>query len=188
MQSITDNRYTHFPKRTNLGEVVGHTQLDRTVLEKCFFPQEDVEMTDAADTRPMQQVNNNAVSAKKSSRTHEPEEATHDRNEKLRTPAPSRLIATGKENITPSTTHSRKSKEVASARLHEMTPDMMLYEKERKRVGGVIYGGRRKSDEDRIELGRKRSVDEASRKFFSSHASRSLWLREVGWSCQDRRQ
>ncbi|KAK5190731.1 regulator of Ty1 Transposition [Exophiala xenobiotica] len=162
MQSITDNRYTHFPKRTNLGEVVGHTQLDRTVLEKCFFPQEDVEMTDAADTRPMQQVNNNAVSAKKSSRTHEPEEATHDRNEKLRTPAPSRLIATGKENITPSTTHSRKSKDVASARLHEMTPDMMLYEKERKRVGGVIYGGRRKTDEDRIELGRKRSVDEAS--------------------------
>ncbi len=39
---------------------------------------------------------------------------------------------------------------------------MMLYEKERKRVGGVVYGGRRKTDEDRIEVGRKRSVDEAS--------------------------
>jgi hypothetical protein len=78
------------------------------------------------------------------------------------TPASSKFIATGKENITPSTTNSRKSKEAASARLHDLATDIQLYEKERKRRGGVVYGGRRKSDEDRVVIGRKRSVDEAS--------------------------
>lgn len=163
MKSITDNRYTHFPRRTNLGEVVGHTQLDRTVLERHFFPpEEDVEMTDVADTKPMQQVNNNTVSTTKLDQAQSHDSDTREQNGRLRTPAPSKFIATGKENITPSTTNSRKSKEVASARLHDMTPDILLYEKERKRAGGVIYGGRRKTDEGRIEVGRKRSVDEAS--------------------------
>ncbi|KIV79382.1 hypothetical protein PV11_06945 [Exophiala sideris] len=160
LQSITDNRYTHFPKRTNLGDVVGHTQLDRNVLEDCFFPSDDVEMTDAPEQAPMQQVNGNTVSAKKSGRVLSGKAATAEQSDNVRTPAPSKFVATGKENITPSTTHSRKSKEVASARLHELTPDILLYEKERKRVGGVVYGGRRKTDEDRVDS-RKRSVDEA---------------------------
>ncbi|KAJ9638723.1 regulator of Ty1 Transposition [Knufia peltigerae] len=163
MKSITDNKYTHFPRRTNLGEVVGHTQLDRTVLERHFFPpEEDVEMADVADAKPMQQVNNNTISATRLDQAQNHDSDARERNGKPRTPAPSKFITTGKENITPSTTNSRKSKEVASARLHEMTPDILLYEKERKRAGGVIYGGRRKTDEGRIEVGRKRSVDEAS--------------------------
>lgn len=159
MQSITDNRYTHFPKRTNLGDVVGHTQLDRNILENCFFTS-DVEMTDAPDLTPMQKVNANIVSAKQTKRVLSGKTATADHSDGLKTPAPAKFVATGKENITPSTAHSRKSKEVASARLHEMTPDILLYEKERKRVGGVVYGGRRKTDEDRV-VSRKRSVDEA---------------------------
>lgn len=155
MQSITDGRYTHFPRRTNLGEIVGSTHLDRKVLEQNFYPDNDLDMTDAAQTRPMRQVNQNGskVSRARESNTSE---------DHLRTPAVSRFIATGKENVTPSTTNSRKAKEIASARLHELTPDMLLFEKEKKRVGGVVFGGRRKKDEDRIELSRKRSIDEAS--------------------------
>jgi hypothetical protein len=65
-------------------------------------------------------------------------------------PMASRFVADGKENATPSTTNSRKSKEAAAARLHEIAPDIALYEKEKKRVGGVVYGGRRKTDEDLI--------------------------------------
>jgi hypothetical protein len=67
-----------------------------------------------------------------------------------------------KENDTPYSTSSRKSKEAAFNRLQELAPDIALYEKEKKRVGGVIYGGRRKSDEDRVVLNntkKRRSVE-----------------------------
>src|SRR5699024_6967659 len=40
LQPVSEPRYTHFPKRTNLGEVVGQTRLDRSVLETLFFPSE----------------------------------------------------------------------------------------------------------------------------------------------------
>ena len=50
--------------------------------------------------------------------------------------------------------------------MHEIAPDIALYEKEKKRVGGVIYGGRRKTDEDRVTLnnGKKRRSMEAEDK------------------------
>ncbi|RVX71657.1 hypothetical protein B0A52_03841 [Exophiala mesophila] len=155
MQSVTQSRYTHFPHRTNLGEIVGSTQLDRKVIEEHFFPREDTDMVDTTDSGATKQENHNGniVNGGKKSKSS---------NEQIRTPGVSRFIATGKENITPSTTNSRKSKEVASARLHEMTPDILLFEKEKKRVGGVVYGGRRPKDEDRVQHGRKRSIDEAS--------------------------
>jgi hypothetical protein len=38
LQSLTIKRYSHFPERINLGEVIGQTQLDRGALEKSFFP------------------------------------------------------------------------------------------------------------------------------------------------------
>jgi hypothetical protein len=155
MQSITDKRYTHFPQRTNLGDVCGHTQLDRGVLEQNFFPDEGTDATDSPATKPMAQAKQNAF---------HPPSARRVKSEQVpktpRTPAPSRVTAPGKENVTPSTTNSRKSKEVAASRLHLAAEDMALYEKETKRKGGVIYGGRRKSDPERIELGRKRSMEE----------------------------
>ena len=77
-----------------------------------------------------------------------------------RTPAASKFVSMGKENITPSTTGSRRAKDAATAKLHELTPDIQRYEKERKRVGGVVFGGRRKKDEDRVEVARKRSAED----------------------------
>jgi hypothetical protein len=75
------------------------------------------------------------------------------------TPAVSRFTGGGKENDTPSTSGSRKSKDIAVARLQEIAPDIALYEKEKKRVGGVLYGGGRKSDQKEQNGSRKRSIE-----------------------------
>ncbi|GLA61193.1 hypothetical protein AtubIFM54640_001708 [Aspergillus tubingensis] len=192
LQPVSDPRYTHFPKRTNLGEVVGQTRLDRTVLESIFFQSESLAREQESPRRAMQTKEQNTVAAK-SSDTMQPPSAkvtesesevpqqpqiatpravgksrktATSENQKLQTPARARLTSEGKENDTPSTTSSRKSKEAATARLHEIAPDIALYEKEKKRVGGVIYGGRRKTDEDRVTLnnGKKRRSMEAEDK------------------------
>ncbi|PWY80635.1 DNA repair protein [Aspergillus heteromorphus CBS 117.55] len=185
LQSVSDPRYTHFPKRTNLGEVVGHTRLDKSVLESMFFPSESTAQTPASPRRAMQTKEQNTVTAKASTSMQPPStkvtesesEIPHPQGatpraigksrksidgQKLQTPVRSRLTSEGKENDTPSSTSSRKSKDAATARLHEIAPDIALYEKEMKRVGGVIYGGRRKSDEDRIMLSnskKRRSIE-----------------------------
>ncbi|THC92538.1 hypothetical protein EYZ11_007991 [Aspergillus tanneri] len=179
LQSVSDCRYTHFPRRTNLGEVVGQTRLDKAVLESLFYPSEDTSEQDVA--RPMQDKDQNVVAAKPvptrkksdleselpDTRNITPRAAAKSRKDsdskKLQTPTQARLTSEGKENETPSSTSSRKSKEAATARLHEYAPDMALYEKEKRRVGGVVYGGRRVTDEDRVILsnGKKRRSMEA---------------------------
>ena len=183
MQSITNSRYTHFPRRTNLGEVVGQIKIDRHALEHYFFQNEDTEMEDAnVRVEPMQQKDPNmppisTSSAVNSPRTpqlrHKPGRSDVKNGStprkvpgieraagggKLQTPAAGRIVSDGKENQTPTTTSSRKSKDAAAARLYGMVSDMALYEKEKKRVGGVVYGGRRKNDVDRVSTDRKRSI------------------------------
>ena len=177
MLSVSAPRYTHFPPRTNLGEVVGQTRIDRGNLERNFFP-EDVEMSGIEDQDvsevvekvepgPASSLNRSPSKANGTADAKEPKnnsDSTYEARKKAdgvrpHTPATSRFLGIGKENITPSTNSSRKSKDAAAARLHEMTPDIALYEKEKKRVGGVIYGGRRK-DENLVTHTRKRSVDE----------------------------
>lgn len=152
MMPVSDPRYTHFPKRTNLGEVAGQTRLDRDLLERIFFPADSAD----DDARVMQQkdqdVASKADAAKPSKRSaKEKSESDKKTNKASSAPAkpttPSRTaVADGKENTTPLTTSSRKSKEAAAARLQEIVPDILLYEKEKKRAGGVIYGGRRSED------------------------------------------
>lgn len=185
MQSITNSRYTHFPRRTNLGEVVGQTKIDRRALEHHFFHSEDIN-TEKAEERPqaMQLKDPNMGPIQTSSLVNSPKtpqvrqklvrngthNATPPRNDvrmekiveqsKLRTPAGGGIPSDGKENQTPTTTSSRKSKDAAAARLHDIVSDIALYEKEKKRVGGVIYGGRRKNDPDRVVVDRKRSITE----------------------------
>ncbi|KAL5359602.1 hypothetical protein BJX96DRAFT_60006 [Aspergillus floccosus] len=174
LQPVSDPRYTHFPRRTNLGEVVGQTRLDKSVLESIFYPSEDT--TGDAQTRDGNHTNKETAPKKALSNktpkvdsevtapaNETPRAVNKSRrvsdNKNMQTPARARLLSEGKENETPSSTSSRKSKDAAAARLHEIAPDIALYEKEMKRVGGVIYGGRRKTDEDRITLeknGKKR--------------------------------
>lgn len=173
MLPVSDPRYTHFPKRTNLGEIVGQTKLDKAVLERHFFAAD----SNVDEGRVMQQKDQNiaantevtktaspqarAKSAAKSSPAPSKTTATNTPHTNkssrktsnlagVKTPIISRFLADEKENVTPSTTSSRKSKEAAATRLHDIAPDIALYEKEMKRVGGVVYGGRRKTDPDLV--------------------------------------
>lgn len=186
VQTTSNPRYTYFPQRTNLGEVVGQTTIDKAALEKNFFPNGG---DPPAPSKIMKQKDSNSLAVQNvnSTKTTSPPpkpaaaKATKKRKsspleneatpksaktankngveKKPQTPVIARHIAEGKENATPSSRSSRKSKDAASARLHEIAPDIALYEKETKRVGGVIYGGRRKSDQDGVVQPKKRSVE-----------------------------
>lgn len=187
IQTLANPRYSHFPPRTNLGEVVGQTPIDKHAVERYFFPKgSDVDPAaeDGQLPQPMQQKNQSTVPAKvsnsssavqlsSSARDPEPnlvirsegptpkatkEIRRHSEGAHLRTPAASRFTGEGKENETPSTAGSRGAKDRAVAKLHDLAPDIALYEKERKRVGGVMYGGRRTSEEKGQEANRKRSM------------------------------
>lgn len=176
IQTLTDSRYTTFPKRTNLGEIVGQTPIDKQAVERYFFPEgSDYDPSSESamikkSTHPKDrdlQLRNAPRRDSIPSRTLQPDEPT-PRGSKanrrpsegalLKTPAPSRYTIEGKENQTPSTTGSRSAKDRAAARIHDLAPDIALFEKESKRVGGVIFGGR-KSIEDLCSDGsRKRSL------------------------------
>ncbi|EED24283.1 DNA repair protein Rtt107, putative [Talaromyces stipitatus ATCC 10500] len=173
MLPVSDPRYTRFPPRTNLGEVVGQTELDKAVLERNFFPAD----SSVDQSRVMQQKDQNIAANTEVIKTISPQGQTKSVTKSspapskttatttphtsrsscktsntadAKTPIISRFLADEKENVTPSTTSSRKSKEAAAARIHDIAPDIALYEKEKKRVGGVVYGGRRKTDPDLI--------------------------------------
>ncbi|KAL4920238.1 BRCT domain-containing protein [Aspergillus aurantiobrunneus] len=171
-------RYTHFPRRTNLGEVVGQTRLDRSSLESMFFASEETPSAPTVSRKAMQNKDQNNKTRKTVSSADADENIVSDTtnvtpgvgksrkatdSKNLLTPARAHLAPEGKENDTPSSTSSRKSKDAATAKLHDIAPDIALYEREMKRVGGVIYGGRRKTDEDRVVLNnnKKRSSMEA---------------------------
>ena len=179
IQTISTCRYTHFPSRTNLGEVIGMTPIDKDTMERFFFPPgSDVEIAAEQTAKPMSVKDANAMPLKSAinhptssgapltstnsdSVTPKPakEQRRHTEGNVNRTPALARF-AEGKENETPSTTGSRSAKDKATAKLHDLASDIALFQKESKRVGGVIHGGRRKNDTDRVQSppSRKRSV------------------------------
>ncbi|KAL2370783.1 hypothetical protein RJ035_006544 [Blastomyces gilchristii] len=181
LQTITDPRYTHFPHRTNLGEIVGQTKIDRFAIEEHFWGHQDAAVPEWKSPSAVMRPKNNNFPSNHNTHISEPTKGkpahlpapaegtpkvpkpnkslAKSKDSHLQTPQISRFIAEGKENATPSTTGSRKSKDVAAARLQEIAPDIALYEKERKRVGGVIYGGRRRSDPNERASSRKRSMD-----------------------------
>ena len=185
IQTVSNPRYTHFPLRTNLGEVVGQTPIDKQAVERVFFPMgSDLDTSSEGNSslKPMSVRDNNAaqlnptkaagvhLSSKAQEipfRTSQSDETTpkpmkgnrRHTDGPLKTPAPSRYFGEGKENETPSTTGSRNAKDKAVAKLHNLAPDIALFEKERKRVGGVTHGRDRKSSEEKaLEGSRKRSV------------------------------
>ena len=175
IQSLANPRYVHFPPRTNLGEVVGQTPIDRKALERFFFPKSTKD-TVRNDQVPALPSNHESTHSKTREDKLEGKIATPSKesflayrskddqgemssplpqvreehksliaHEAMQTPAPSSKSHKGKENETPST-GSRSAKEKAVARLHDMSSDIALYEKERKRVGGVVFGGKKSED------------------------------------------
>lgn len=141
VQTISNPRYTMFPTQTNLGEVVGQTEIDREAVEMRYFPfssedDESIIFLDGPSSQP-------------------PVPESNRRTNALKTPAKDR----GDVERAPG---SRQAKNRAVTKLHALASDIALYQKETKRVGGVVYGGRRVTDPDRIDLsssGRKRSIE-----------------------------
>lgn len=188
IQTVSNSRYTHFPTRTNLGEVVGHTPVDKSAVERVFFPEgsdhDDVLREGDYLPKPMSlraqnvpptrasNVNNHHPPSSaagqavpfRSSQSGGPTPKASKENRRhtegaFRTPAPLRFVGEGKENETPSTTGSRSAKDKAAAKIHDLAPDIALFEKERKRVGGVTHGRDRKSSEEKaLDASRKRSA------------------------------
>ncbi|KAG9248379.1 hypothetical protein BJ878DRAFT_476536 [Calycina marina] len=172
-QKLTDLRYTHFPPRTNLGEVIGHVSFDENVLAKVYFPggplvetktpnpkkrsvmhdmdsnSEDNVMNDFTDTeKPLKTKSTKSikiVTKPKSRLSPGP----------LSTPASVRRISAGLENGTPSSTRSAKA--AAISNLQALAPDLALYEKEKKRKG-LIWGGERAAN----RLDKERSLERES--------------------------
>lgn len=176
IQTISNPRYTHFPSRTNLGEIVGQTPIDKKAIEQVFFPPGSDFDPAAEDGKPTKSVTaaqqpvsklptsiavdlsssarKSAIPTPKISKTN----GREDDGSELKTPLSARFLKGNKENETPPTTGSRSAKERAVAKLHELAPDIALFEKESKRVGGVIFGGRRISADECSNGNGKRSM------------------------------
>ncbi|KAI0434238.1 hypothetical protein F5Y09DRAFT_282003 [Xylaria sp. FL1042] len=187
MQTLTVPKYTHFPPRTNLGEIIGQTFFDQKRLETLYFPggpekpvvpivrkRKALEMTDenSAETP--------GSSATTGRQTRKGFDIMRDRDEEnaetidlpatskrhsieFTTPARGRHVRSGKENETPSTvaSSSRSAKDKALGKLSNLAPDIALYEKEKKRGlkdGNGLWGGKRAADLiEREHLNRRRT-------------------------------
>ncbi|KAI4282201.1 MAG: hypothetical protein L6R38_003113 [Xanthoria sp. 2 TBL-2021] len=173
IQTLSNPRYTYFPPRTNLSDVVGQTQIDRHAAEKYFFAPGTIEESEGGEARRLNtkalEQHDQDTGPRASSQDLVPDwtrpsdctptaPRSKQMNGPVRTPAATRIVIDGKENNTPSTTSSRGAKDRAAAKLHDQAADIALYEKEKKRIGGVIFGGRRQTSEDAVSNGsRKRS-------------------------------
>ncbi|KAL7274802.1 regulator of Ty1 Transposition [Rhizina undulata] len=159
VQSLTNPRYTHFPTRTNLMEIVGQTAIDPKTLEKFYST------PDAGDYGSNGLVSSSAMQPSTSRESPLPRgKATKQSRQSLSTPKLSRRNTGEMSELSFSTSSSgRKAKEQAAMRLHDqIMPDVMLYEKEQKRKGGVLGMGRRMSAspaaEERWKGARKRTA------------------------------
>lgn len=172
-QTVANPKYTHFPTRTNLGEVAGQTALDMKSVEKAYFPRvKTPHKVQKASPRK-------AVPASSTVQIPHglPRGATADTGDDFPTPiaeademetdtapttakrprgrpsksalATPRFADDEKENTSPSVTSTgRAAKNKALNTIHSQAPDISLFQKEMKRRGGVIHGGRRASNAD----------------------------------------
>ncbi|CAG9998967.1 unnamed protein product [Clonostachys byssicola] len=158
MKPYNIKKYNHFPLRTNLGEIIGQTFFDESRLRELYYPGGEEHMSPRAKRkRKILEV------AEDNSYRHGPAEGVvigqPDKERELKkagaeataTPIRPRRAASGKENDTPSvmSTGSRSAKAKARDILHDIAPDIALYEKEKKRhskAGNAPWGGKRAAD------------------------------------------
>jgi len=176
VQSVTKEKYHHFPLRTNLGEVIGQTFHEERVLRELFYPGGEEELDSAAKKRRkiMTDAQENLYSVQKAGAgfnvmtDSSPAVAKTGRIRGTQatagdftTPAKGRHVKSGKENDTPSvlSTGSRSAKAQALSKLQVMAPDIALYEKEKKRnLKDGLWGGKRAAD----QIDKERSVRSSS--------------------------
>ncbi|EON61339.1 hypothetical protein W97_00552 [Coniosporium apollinis CBS 100218] len=162
LQPLTNPRYSHFPPRTNLGEVIGQTQLDREAVERLFFPPNPMQPTPSSGAPPKTNEEPNDDVADRPTPLATRAKRTRGDSD-IRTPAALRELES-KENETPTSTGSRGAKNRALSKLHDAAADIAVYEKERKRVGGVVYGRDRTSGSPTVDDKTKAKEEAASRK------------------------
>ncbi|KAJ6259148.1 hypothetical protein Dda_6046 [Drechslerella dactyloides] len=188
-QTVSNPRYTTFPKRTNLMEIVGQTRIDLESISYVFFPDEedgeeeeesveqeeegeeeqledgdedeDVKMADIDDAPPDSGQEEEVKTepkrrGRKKGSKNTPKLAIQPTTlAEMETPRPGRRIAalameTPRNSILSSSpplsamsTGSRRAKENATKKLHDIMPDVLQFEKEKKRKGGVLHGRQR---------------------------------------------
>ncbi|KAK4199748.1 hypothetical protein QBC40DRAFT_281384 [Triangularia verruculosa] len=185
--ALNDDKYKAFPKRTNLGEIIGNTFLDETILRNLYYPGGE-ELMDARAKKKKRvaaaaqknaltvgldrdfSVMQDSFMGDSSPAPAAPTTAKKGRKPKavatptagnLETPARARHIRTGKENDTPSimSSGSRSAKAAALSKLQDLAPDLALYEKERKRpLKDGVWGGKRAMD----QIDKERSMRSSS--------------------------
>lgn len=187
VQPLTVPKYTHFPSRTNLGEVIGQTFFDETKLHELYYPGNDENQDGAAKRRRkvldaaqenLLAVGQNPTAGKKrgaaknfdvrkdesmEDSTATPRAGRAQRGSNARTvstPAQGRHVRAGKENDTPSvmSSGSRSAKAQALSKLQDISVDIALYEKEKKRKAkDGPWGGKRAADQIDKERGGRSS-------------------------------
>ncbi|KAF4449720.1 hypothetical protein F53441_7057 [Fusarium austroafricanum] len=169
-------KYNHFPPRTNLGEIIGQTFFDESKLREKYYPGGEDTLSPRAKRKReiLEAVEENAyprgpaegvvvgpVGNEGAGMENSKGEGSEPKSAKKKARAtkapvgaatPIRSRHVGKENETPSvaSTGSRSAKAKAQERLHGMSDDIALYEKEKKRNGkggNAIWGGRRAADQ-----------------------------------------
>lgn len=188
VQPLTVPNYTHFPSRTNLGEVIGQTFLDETKLHALYYSGGDNNLDGAAkrrrkihdaaqenllaigqspdvangrrESRDFDIMKDSSLDSSGTTPKAPPQRAQKPRT--YATPAKGRHVRTGKENDTPSilSSGSRSAKAQALSKLQDMSVDIALYEKEKKRAAkdGGLWGGKRAADQlDKERSGTKSS-------------------------------
>jgi hypothetical protein len=174
VQPLTNPRYTHFPVRTNLGEVTGQTSFDLKRLEQTYFPRllESPKKADQYAQKPSPRktassarviLSTTVINQTDAATPAAPDDETEDeeteeqptttkkprgrpRKSDLATP---RFRDEEKENQSPLPYSSgRASKAKALGALHQQADDIALFQKEMKRKGGVTHSRRSANAQD----------------------------------------
>ncbi|KAM0331568.1 hypothetical protein ACHAQA_003246 [Verticillium albo-atrum] len=162
-QPITVPKYSHFPPRTNLGEIIGQTFFDESQLRDKFFPGGHVARKSSPRANKKRKIldaahdnaykNGPAEGVVIGRQEHKEFDVLQDdaeeyaektrnkfgvsappRDDSFATPARNMPVR-GKENETPTarSTGGRSAKTKALNNLQRIAPDIMLYEKEKNR-------------------------------------------------------
>jgi hypothetical protein len=192
VQKLSDPRYTHFPPRTNLGEIVGRTPIDMEIVREVFLPREPrdnsaqasplqirekdkiASIPDSSTLQLLTPTKSSATVPKGSSQRSQPKQGDDelhaiaivparvksdmpsdkmdlDEQEGFST-AQTTILAKSvirqpqlspgiEQDITPRRA-SRAAKEKAAVTIRDtIMPDIALYQKEKNRKSGHIWGG-----------------------------------------------
>ncbi|KAI9801031.1 MAG: hypothetical protein M1825_003566 [Sarcosagium campestre] len=190
VQSMSNPRYTHFPARTNLGEVVGQTPIDRQAIEADFDGEDDMPVLDpelqggmlAIELKTGHKDGGTHLAQRISDGSPVPKAARFQKPRlgsiTPKTPKAGRFIVAEKENETPGTTSSREAKDRAALKLHDLATDIALYEKQKKRTSGGIWGGRQGITESSVvKKRRSASISEADEDSSATEADNGRGLK-----------